>query len=70
MANDKERRQLMMFIGSNWYLSNKKVDLTPRRPIDLLHKSNRNTDWRAVAMNVWNYFVDTEDSPRSTRDAI
>jgi hypothetical protein len=39
MANDEERRRLMMFLGSNWYLSNKKVALTPRKPLDLLHSS-------------------------------
>lgn len=47
MANDEERRRLMQFLGSNWYLSNKKVELTPRRPLDSLHKSTRNPDWRA-----------------------
>ncbi len=47
MANDNERRRLMMFLGSNWYLGNKKVVLTPRKPLDLLHVSNRKTDWRA-----------------------
>ncbi len=47
VANDEERRRLMMYVGSNWYLSNKKVELTPRRPLDLLHKSTRNPDWRA-----------------------
>lgn len=47
MANDQERRQLMTFVGSNWYLSNKKVALTVRKPLDVLHVSNRNTDWRA-----------------------
>jgi site-specific DNA recombinase len=47
MANDQERRRLMMFVGSNWYLSNKKVDLTPRRPIDLLRHTDQKTIWRA-----------------------
>lgn len=47
MANDDERRRLMMFLGSNWYLGNKKVALTPRKPLDLLHVSTRNPDWRA-----------------------
>jgi site-specific DNA recombinase len=47
MANDDERRRLMMFVGSNWYLGNKKVDLTPRRPIDLLRHTDKNTVWRA-----------------------
>lgn len=40
MANDPERRKLMMHIGSNWYLTNKKVVLTPRRPLDLLSVSD------------------------------
>ncbi len=47
MANDEERRRLMMFLGSNWYLTNKKVELTPRRPLDLLRHSDRNLVWRA-----------------------
>ncbi len=47
IANDDERRRLMMFLGSNWYLGNKKVALTPREPLSLLHSSNRNHDWRA-----------------------
>lgn len=46
-ANDEERRRLMMFLGSNWYMGMKKVQLTPRRPLDLLHVSSRNLDWRA-----------------------
>jgi site-specific DNA recombinase len=48
-ANDEERRELMKYIGSNWYLSNKKVALTPRKPLDALYKNSRNTEWRAVA---------------------
>ena len=47
IANDEERRRMMMFLGSNWYLSNKKVELTPRRPLDLLYNTNQNTVWRA-----------------------
>lgn len=47
IANDEEKRQLMIYVGSNWYLDNKKVALTPREPLNLLHKSNRNTNWRA-----------------------
>ncbi|HYF96465.1 MAG TPA: recombinase family protein [Patescibacteria group bacterium] len=46
-ANEEERRELMKYIGSNWYLSNKKVVLTPRKPLDLLSISDRNPDWRA-----------------------
>lgn len=52
-ANDQEKRQLMIFIGSNWYLGNKKVALTPRKPLDLLHVSNRGTDWRARPGSNW-----------------
>ncbi len=47
MANDEERRRLMMYVGSNWYLTNKKVVLTPRKPLDLLSVSDRNPNWRA-----------------------
>lgn len=42
IADDAERRKLMTGVGSNWYLGNKKVALTPRKPLDLLHVSNRN----------------------------
>ncbi len=47
IASDEERRRLMTFVGSNWYLTDKKVALTPRKPLHLLHSSNRNLDWRA-----------------------
>ena len=47
MANDEERRRLMMYVGSNWYLTNKKVVLTPRKPLDLLHNRASETIWRA-----------------------
>ncbi|MCA9330188.1 hypothetical protein KDA11_06055, partial [Candidatus Saccharibacteria bacterium] len=47
MANDEERRRLMMYIGSNWHLGNKKVALTPREPLSLLHRNNSETIWRA-----------------------
>lgn len=47
VANVAERRQLMNYVGLNWYLGNKKVALTPREPLSLLHKSNRNPTWRA-----------------------
>ncbi len=46
-ANDKERQRLMMFVGSNWFLANKKVVLTPRKPLHLLHISCRKNSWRA-----------------------
>jgi hypothetical protein len=46
-AQDDEQRRLMVFLGSNWTLSNKKVALTPREPLNLLHIGSRNKDWRA-----------------------
>lgn len=46
-ANDDERRQLMLTLGSNWTLGNKKVALTPREPLSLLHSATRNPNWRA-----------------------
>ena len=45
-ANDEERRELMKFVGSNWYLSNKKVTLTDREPLSALRHNNDNTIWR------------------------
>lgn len=47
MANYEERRRLMSFLGSNWTLGNKKVALTPREPLSLLHSATRNPNWRA-----------------------
>ena len=47
LADEGERRKLMQYLGSNWYLGNKKVALTVRKPLDVLHVSNRNTNWRA-----------------------
>lgn len=47
MANPQERRRLMSLVGSNWALGNKKVELTPRRPFDLLRHCDENTSWRA-----------------------
>ena len=46
-ANDQEKRQLMIFVGSNWYLTKKKVALTPREPLSLLRQSSENPNWRA-----------------------
>ncbi len=47
MANDAERRRLMRYVGSNWYLGNKKVVLTPREPLSMLCQSTQNPNWRA-----------------------
>lgn len=46
-ATDEEQRELMKRLGLNWTLSNKKVAVTPRQPLNLLHVSNRNQSWRA-----------------------
>ncbi len=46
-ANNDERRQLMMYLGLNWHLGNKKVALTPREPLSLLRHSSENPNWRA-----------------------
>lgn len=46
-ADDMEKRQMMMYVGLNWHLGNKKVVLTPRKPLDLLSVSDRNPNWRA-----------------------
>lgn len=46
-TSDEERRKLMMYLDSKWYLSIKKVALAPRKPLNFLHSSNRNLDWRA-----------------------
>jgi hypothetical protein len=47
VANTAERRQLTNYAGSNWYLGNKKVTFTPRKPYDLLAKRDKYSDWRA-----------------------
>jgi hypothetical protein len=39
-ADDTEKRQLMMYVGLNWHLGNKKVVQTPRKPLDLLSVSD------------------------------
>lgn len=46
-AELNERRRLMMAVGSNWYLGNKKVTFTPRKPYDLLVKCDNDSSWRA-----------------------
>lgn len=58
-ANDDERRQLMLMLGLNWTLGNKKVALTPREPLNALRHNNDNTIWRSITLEVWNYFVET-----------
>jgi len=55
-AQDSEKRQLLLNIGSNWTLSNKKVAFTPRRPYDLLLKIEPNKNWRALANELRTYF--------------
>ncbi len=46
-ANYEKRRQLLLHLGSNWTLSNKKVALTPREPLSLLRHNSENPNWRA-----------------------
>ncbi|MBL8160010.1 recombinase family protein [Candidatus Saccharibacteria bacterium] len=46
-ANDTEKRRLMLYLGSNWKLSNKKVLLTPREPFSYLHSRTNGLNWRA-----------------------
>jgi hypothetical protein len=48
LANDEERRQLMHYLGANRTLSNKKVALTAREPLNYLHKSIQNRIWRDI----------------------
>lgn len=47
VATVEEKRRLLMELGSNWVLSNKKVRFTPRKPYDLLINRTSKTDWRA-----------------------
>lgn len=47
VANDEERRKLMILLGSNWYLGNKKVALTVREPLNALRHNNEYPNWRA-----------------------
>ena len=47
IANDTERRRLMMYVGSNWYLTNKKVALSEREPLSVLRNRSSETSWRA-----------------------
>lgn len=46
-ADDLEKRQLMMFLGSNWHLGNKKVALIPREPLSALRLNSELPNWRA-----------------------
>ena len=46
-SNEEEKRSLLLEVGSNWYLGNRKVRLTPREPYDLLGNRTSNPNWRA-----------------------
>ncbi len=46
-GNDNERRQIMLMLGSNWTLGNKKVALTVREPLSVLRHNSKNPNWRA-----------------------
>lgn len=47
LANDQEKRQFLLELGSNWQMGNKKVRFTPRKPYDLLANRTSNSNWRA-----------------------
>lgn len=47
IATDEEKRELLLELGSNWQMSNKKVRFTPRKPYDLLVNRTDNSNWRA-----------------------
>jgi site-specific DNA recombinase len=47
VANEKEKRQILLELGSNWQMSNKKVRFTPRKPYDLLANRTYDSNWRA-----------------------
>lgn len=40
-ANDEERRELMKYVGSNWYLADKMVGLVARKPFDSICYANK-----------------------------
>ena len=46
-ASIEEKKRIMLTIGSNWTLSNKKVRLTPREPFDSMFNRTKFTNWRA-----------------------
>ena len=46
-ANEEEKRSLLLEVGSNWYLGNRKVRLTPREPYSFLANRTSDPDWRA-----------------------
>jgi site-specific DNA recombinase len=47
IANEQEKRQILLELGSNWQMSNKKVRFTPRKPYDLLANRTSESSWRA-----------------------
>jgi len=46
IADDEERKQILLELGSNWQMSNKKVRFTPRRPYELLANRTSDSNWR------------------------
>jgi site-specific DNA recombinase len=46
-AEDEDKRKLLLELGSNWQLSNKKALFTPREPYGLLVNKTNSSNWRA-----------------------
>ena len=46
IATDEEKKRILLQVGLNWKLDNKKVQFTPRKPYDLLVNRTNNTNWR------------------------
>ena len=46
-APDDQKRRMLIEVGSNWQLQQKKALFTPRKPYDLLVNRTENTNWRA-----------------------
>ena len=46
----------MLYFSTGWTLSNKKVALAAREPLNFFLKSTRKSDWRAVVQDIWNYY--------------
>jgi site-specific DNA recombinase len=46
IANEEEKRKILLELGSNWEMNNKKVRFTPRKPYDLLVNRTEKMSWR------------------------
>lgn len=47
IATDQEKQKILLELGSNWTLTDKKVQFTPRKLYDLLVNRTSSSDWRA-----------------------